>query len=229
MLKTKRDVAYEFIKDKITGGELRPGQRIVLGEIAGEIGISTLPVREALFQLQHEHMVSITPHVGAMVAIADVPTLIHIIEPLAVLEGYATRLARHAGDLDELLGSLAQINDDMSEQVRRRGWEGFSRANKAFHMAIYDRCDNEVLVESIHALWARLEGLLGLWSFHLIPDRTQGSIAEHGTIIELMRDPATDDTDLELFAREHKLKTGRSFQMEEAMSEDGRGVSMGGD
>lgn len=228
MVKTKRDVAYEFIKLQITSGRLRPGQRIVLGEIANEIGVSTLPVREALFQLQHEHMVSITPHVGAMVAIADVPTLINIIEPLALLEGYATRMARHAPDVDKLVEALIEINDDMAAQAHTRDWEAFSRANKSFHMAIYDRCPNEVLVETIHALWARLEGLLGLWSFHLIPARTKGSIAEHKTIIELVRDPATDDVDLELFAREHKLKTGRSFQMEEDEAEMHLGSTTGG-
>lgn len=210
-MRTKRDVAYEYIKSQILAGRLLPGQRIVLSQIASELDMSAVPVREALFQLSNEHLVAVTPHVGAMVAVANVDSLVRIIEPLAVLEGYATRLARSSASLASVLAELRHKNEEMRRHVAQEDWQGVSRSNKAFHFVLYEASGNDVLLSSIRGLWERLEAHLGLWSFHLIPQRAASSVGDHDTIIEMLEDPAADELELELFAREHKLETGRRF------------------
>jgi DNA-binding GntR family transcriptional regulator len=210
-VRTKRDLAYEYIKSEILAGRLLPGQRIVLNQIATELGMSAVPVREALFQLSNEHLVAFTPHVGAMVAIANIDSLVSIIEPLAVLEGYATRLARSSGSLEAVLNELRLRNDVMRRHVAEEDWQGVSRSNKAFHFVLYEASGNDVLLASIRGLWERIEAHLGLWSFHLIPQRAASSVGDHDTIVRMLADPATEDLEIELFAREHKLETGRRF------------------
>lgn len=210
-MRTKRDVAYEYIKSQILAGRLLPGQRIVLSQIASELDMSAVPVREALFQLSNDHLVAFTPHVGAMVAVANIDSLVRIIEPLAVLEGYATRLARRSASLETVLDEIRLRNDEMRRHVTEEDWQGVSRSNKAFHFVLYEASGNDVLLSSIRGLWERLEAHLGLWSFHLIPQRAASSVGDHDTIIRMLEAPGGDDLELELFAREHKLETGRRF------------------
>lgn len=210
-MRTKRDQAYEYIKSQILAGRLLPGQRIVVNQIATELDMSAVPVREALFQLSNDHLIAFTPHVGAMVAVANIESLVRIIEPLAVLEGYATRLVRRSESLATVLEELRTRNEEMRRHVTEESWQDVSRANKAFHFVLYESSGNDVLLSSIRGLWERLEAHLGLWSFHLIPERAASSVGDHNTIIRMLADPAADDLELELFAREHKLETGRRF------------------
>ena len=210
-MRTKRAKAYDYIKSEILAGRLLPGQRIVLSQVASALGISAVPVREALFQLDNEHLVAFTPHVGAMVAIANLDSLVGIIEPLAVLEGYATRLARRSESLASVIDELRLRNDEMRRHVADEDWQGVSRANKAFHFVLYEACGNDVLLGSIRGLWERLEAQLGLWSFHLIPGRAISSVGDHDAIMKMLLDPETEDLDIELAAREHKMETSRRF------------------
>lgn len=208
---TKRDQAYRHIKGEILEGRLLPGQRIVLSQVASTLGMSAVPVREALFQLSNEHLVAFTPHVGAIVAIVNLDTLVRLIEPLAVLEGYASRLARHSSYLESMLDDLRMQNDAMRRHLAEEDWVGVGRANKAFHFVLYEACGNDVLCSSIRDLWVRLDAHLGLWSFHLIPKRAQASVRDHEEIIAMLSDPGSDDLAIEIFAREHKLETARTF------------------
>ena len=60
--------AYEAIRDGIVGGELPVGGRLREEELAGTIGVSRTPVREALRRLDAEGLVEFSPHRGAQVA-----------------------------------------------------------------------------------------------------------------------------------------------------------------
>jgi DNA-binding GntR family transcriptional regulator len=220
MHKSKKDVAYDYIKMQIVSGGLRPGQRVILAAIAHEVGMSTLPVREALHQLAHEGVVTLTPHVGAVVMIADLPRIVEVLETLAVLEGYATAQAKGAGELDALTDELDRIVDAMEANRRERDWEAFAAANKRFHHAIYAASPNETVRDTIGRLWDRLDALLGASSFSFMPNRTEGSIHDHRTIVAMLRDPATAPEALETFARHHKLTTARSLLEQDRQRRD---------
>lgn len=222
MHKSKKDVAYDHIKMQIVAGALRPGQRVILAAVASEIGMSTLPVREALQQLAHEGVVSLTPHVGAVVMIADLPRLVEVIEALAVLEGYATAQAKDAPGLAALLNELDRINDAMQAHLRQRDWEAFAAANKRFHHAIYAASPNQTVLDTIERLWDRLDALLGASSFSFMPHRAEGSIHDHRTLVAMLRDRDTSLADIEAFARHHKLTSARSLlEQERERREDG--------
>lgn len=60
--------AYEAIRDGIVGGDLPVGGRLREEELAGSIGVSRTPVREALRRLDAEGLVEFSPHRGAQVA-----------------------------------------------------------------------------------------------------------------------------------------------------------------
>ena len=55
---TQAGHAYETLRNSILGGQLKPGEKLVLRRVAAEIGVSTIPVRDALLQLANERLVT---------------------------------------------------------------------------------------------------------------------------------------------------------------------------
>lgn len=205
MVQTKRELAYEHIKKKIMRGDFLPGQRIVTSQVAQEIGTSFIPVREALFKLQSENLVTITPHIGAVVALVTIEKVLRIIETLAVLEGYATRIARPTSD--GIQKKLDKLQAEMVDYVAKERWDRFSQCNRDFHFTIYEACGSPPLIGSIRSLWSQLDSVLSATSFYLMPERARSSAEDHLEIIRMLRDTDVEPLDVELFAREHKMQT----------------------
>jgi DNA-binding GntR family transcriptional regulator len=100
------------LRDAIVSGRYAPGERLRQEEIASEMGISRVPVREALRQLETEGLVTLAPHAGATVAQLDPHDLDEIyairiaLEPMLIAES-AARL--DADQIDHLRGLVAKI------------------------------------------------------------------------------------------------------------------------
>lgn len=206
-IETKQDYAYRALKELITEGRLLPGQRIVGSRIATELGVSAIPVREALVRLESERLVTIRPHIGAIVALVTRSMVRDTLEALAIAEGYATRLARPRASA--IVPTLREAQRRMATAHEQEDWEEFTASNRAFHFAIYDACDNTVLIETVRQLWAQLDSFLSNAAFNLMPDRAGVSIREHEHLIDLLSGRTADDLELELCAREHKLNALR--------------------
>lgn len=219
-MQTKQEYAYEAIKDGITTGELLPGQRIVVSRLAHEIGTSAIPVREALLRLEGEGLVTITPHVGAVVTLVTGQMIEMTLESLAVMEGYATRLA--ASQAASIIPELERHHVAMEEAAEQEKWDAFSRENRLFHFAVYAVVDNSVVTRTIGDLWSQLDSYLSASAFYLMPDRARGSIVEHARIIALLKDPEVNLDELEHVAREHKFNTANRLRPETNVDETQR-------
>ena len=66
--RTMQEIVYDAIRDAILSGHYLPGQRLVADELARELGVSRMPVREALQRLQVAGLIAITRHKGAVVS-----------------------------------------------------------------------------------------------------------------------------------------------------------------
>ena len=93
MTESKAQRAYRFIRTRIDDGRYVPGYRLVLGQIAGDLGVSVVPVREAIRLLEAEGLVTFERNVGAQVALLRETEYQHTMQTLALVEGYATSLA----------------------------------------------------------------------------------------------------------------------------------------
>jgi len=69
--KTKNVAVYEAIRKEIVDGRLKPGQKIIMSDLAKRFELSEIPVREALRRLESDDFVAFTPHVGAVVSKID--------------------------------------------------------------------------------------------------------------------------------------------------------------
>lgn len=205
---TKQELAYQTIRGRIVAGVCGPGYRIVIDELARELGCSAIPVREAVRRLEAEGLLEYTRHTGARVVSIDDQQYVDTLATLAVLEGYATVVAAERlteADLDQ----LRRLGDAMREAVGQGNMPRYSQLNRAYHEAIYRRCPNDYLLDQIRAAWARLDSMRHS-IFVLIPERARASLDDHDQITRLLADQA-DPAEIEAAVREHKLATARTF------------------
>jgi DNA-binding GntR family transcriptional regulator len=91
------DLVTEHVRRLIFGGDLRPGDRIPIDTIAEELGVSRLPVREALLGLARDGLVAMAPHQGAYVGSFDEDVVRDHFEIVGMVQGLAAaRLAARA-------------------------------------------------------------------------------------------------------------------------------------
>jgi DNA-binding GntR family transcriptional regulator len=122
---TVSDMVYEIIRDGILEGRFAPGERLRQDELASAIGVSRIPVRSALMQLEAEGMIIFHAYRGALVADVGADDMREIYEIRALVEPYALRKAMVAmtperlAELERMAHELNEIEDG-SEFLSRR-------------------------------------------------------------------------------------------------------------
>jgi len=206
---TKQQRVYETLRERILNGAYGPGFRLVIDATAAELGVSTVPVREAIRRLEAEGLVVYRPNVGAQVSPAEPGLFEEELSVLAVLEGYATALAAPLLEAADL-ARLRETTELMVSAMERMDPLAFGRCNHEFHAVFADRCPNQVLVEMLREIERRLDAIRRTVFTH-IPYRGAESVAEHRELIELVERGARGDR-IERAARAHKLRTVESFR-----------------
>ncbi|MFF3958065.1 GntR family transcriptional regulator [Streptomyces sp. NPDC001890] len=141
-----RERVYEALLELITTRALRPGQHLVESELAGHLGVSRQPVREALQRLNTEGWVDLRPAQGAFVHEPTEEEADQLLSVRTLLEAEAARLAAANADaagvaaLEELCakGEQAVAADDVDLAVA---------TNAAFHAKVMELAGNVVLAE----------------------------------------------------------------------------------
>jgi DNA-binding GntR family transcriptional regulator len=202
--RNKHEQAYSIIRERIFNGTYVPGYRLVIDALARELGISPVPIREAIRRLEAEGWVEYRANSGAQVAAVDASKYEEDMSVLALLEGYATALASSHLDTTDVK-HLRELNASMYTALQSADIPAFSRLNKAFHFYIYNHCQNSYLVELLRGTWDRLE-VRGHTDFNYIPQRSWTSAEEHIQLLDMIERHAPPD-EIEQMIREHKLRT----------------------
>jgi DNA-binding GntR family transcriptional regulator len=130
------DVA-DTLRDMILAGELHPEQRITQEELAGGLGVSTMPVREALLRLSHEGMVEASPNRSFRVVRHTREDIRDIYWIHATLSGeLAARACARQAEVPGLVERLHQHHRELTEGIAGGDTERMERANWAFHREI---------------------------------------------------------------------------------------------
>lgn len=145
--KTKTEVVHERIREEIIAGKIKPGQRLVISDLAKDFGHSEIPVREAIRQLESEGMVQVTPHVGAVVREINEKEFLEIYIIRIELEVLATRLAvPHIGE--KALSKLNSLIQKAEIAIDEGKHDKLGTLNKHFHLSIY-QTDLQVAREEV--------------------------------------------------------------------------------
>jgi len=182
----KSAYAYEQIRERIADGRLEPGTRLRLRELGEELGLSEMPVREALRMLQRDGMVEIQDHRGATVTEIPLDVVLEHVSTRMWLEALAVELSAPELAPDDLARADAAF---ARLEVAASAGDGaaFSAANRDFHVAL-EAAGGGGLVELIQSLWdrtwlARRQQTL----FGRAPQRMAEAQREHADLLAAMR------------------------------------------
>ncbi|HEX7010125.1 MAG TPA: GntR family transcriptional regulator [Phycisphaeraceae bacterium] len=114
---TRKQRAYEYLREMLACGKLKPGMRISDVALTKKLGLSRTPIREAFLQLESEGFLEQIPRQGTFVKTYDRHELQCIFELRQALEAYAAgRAAEHMDDRE--IGQLEQLCDELHHIVR---------------------------------------------------------------------------------------------------------------
>jgi DNA-binding GntR family transcriptional regulator len=204
---SKVDLAYQEIRRQIVDGQLSPGERLLIQNLAQQLGTSAGPVRESFRRLEAEGLVVIQPHVGAMVAPLDLEDMWHSVLMLSVLGGLAARLAADPveGLPESELLQLERLVANMDACVVNDRLDEMHMLNNEFHGIIYAAPK----ARRLSAVIANLFQTVGIVShvFENMENYAATSNAEHKAILGALR--AHDAATAEAHMRAHIEEAGR--------------------
>ncbi|MCE0534075.1 GntR family transcriptional regulator [Kineosporia rhizophila] len=163
-----REATYDELRSRIVNLVYAPGQRLFERDLAAELEVSRIPLREALQLLANDGLVVLVPRQGALVApftAADVRDLFDVRESLEVL---AARLAAHRVG-EEGLAELREQIDRARGALAAQDHPAIAAANSQFHRVLVRIADNPLLTSMMRPLEARTQ-----WLFHLTRQRDLG-------------------------------------------------------
>jgi GntR family transcriptional regulator, rspAB operon transcriptional repressor len=191
---------YASLRQAIVRGDLEPGRQLSENELAGELGVSRTPVREALGRLRDDRLVEIVPQLGTFVskispqAVGDAQFVREALECAAV-----RRAAERAGDDD-----IARVAENLDAQERAQAagdLDSFYLLDDSFHRALCDLSDHPTVWAVSERAKSHLNRVRRL-SLDA-PDYLPEMISEHRSVLAAL---AEHDPDLAETTLRHHLR-----------------------
>jgi DNA-binding GntR family transcriptional regulator len=169
--------AYAQLADLLISGRLAPGAKLSLRTAAEVLGVSIMPVREAVSRLVADNALEVAANRAVRVPVMSSAQFRDLTKVRIAIEGYAAaEAARHRSDIN--LASIASAEAAMRAESKLKKPD-LARAvefNKTFHFAVYDAAQSQVLVSIIRALWLKAGPVINL-DLRGYPDRLAKSEA----------------------------------------------------
>ena len=183
-----RTLVHQVIDALVAGaseGLILPGDRIVETELAAQLGVSRVPVREALRVLESQGVVVNEPYKGIRLTPVTPERIDQLIEVRVALEttAAASAIRRDKNDAPRL-AELAQIVDQMEAMAARNDVFGFATADTSFHRVFCGFAGNSVLSDMWEMLARQMTIIFGLSA---LGKPMADIVQEHRVLIEVFR------------------------------------------
>ncbi len=143
--------ALQQLRTKVISGNLMPGEQIRQEEMANELGVSRVPLREALNVLADQGFLNHRPHSGYFVAKRAPDELAQILRMLQLLENEL--LASLEWPDENSLRRLKDLNQQMRSVAQAPDWTPLVRLNGEFHFEIYARSRDQLILAELKRIW----------------------------------------------------------------------------
>jgi DNA-binding GntR family transcriptional regulator len=183
---------------------LKPGERLVEGRLADELGVSRNPVREAIRALASEGLIEVTARRGAAVATMTEQEARETVEVRALLEGHNARLAARRQD-KQIIKRIEAVLSKGTAAVTARRFEQLFDLNQQFHRELAAAGQNAVLGDIMQRLRERTAMLFSPMN----PARQARNWDEHAAILRAIIEG--DERAAATLASEHVMRAGMDF------------------
>lgn len=183
---TKTDYAYGELRRRILDGELNPGERLLLRPLADELGISVMPVRDAIRLLERDGLVTTESHRGATVTTISRDEIIDTIGIRMWLEILAIREATPLHTAETLATAERALVEAERSAATGEGL-AYTHANRAVHEALEAPAPAAVR-QLIEDLWDRLwQARRRMSLFVLAAHRIGDAESDHRELFDAVR------------------------------------------
>ncbi len=176
---TLGDRTYAQLSELLVSGRLAPGDKLSLRGAAEALGVSMMPVREAVSRLVADGALEVAPNRAVRVPIMTTEQFRDLARVRIEIEGYATEQAALLRD-EEDLAAIGRCEEAfrLESHAAKPDAPLSVELNKNLHFAIYGAARSPILVEIIRGLWLKVGPILNL-DLRANPDRlTSGGARE---------------------------------------------------
>lgn len=168
------------LRRRILHGELLPGQRLKIDELAAMCAVSHMPIRQALGELEGEGVLEVLPHRGAVIRGVDARFVRNLYDVRQAIEGLLVERCAERIDKDGVSHLTLAIAE--YEATPQSDTAGLLRANRKFHDTINEVADNPLAVRMLADGRLLIEALRLRFGYG--PRRIDEVIAQHAAIFQ---------------------------------------------
>jgi DNA-binding GntR family transcriptional regulator len=178
------------IRMLISSNQLSPGEQLRQEEMAQRLGVSRVPVREALRLLTEQGLLVHHSNRGYFVARRAPLELVQIVRMLDLFEN--DLMSNIEWPDDELLAELESMNAEMRECAEAEDWTPLLAINRSFHFKIFALSPWKLMLREVQRLWTLADPLIAskLW----LQEARRRTVDEHDEIIDALRRRDRDDS-----------------------------------
>jgi DNA-binding GntR family transcriptional regulator len=173
----------------ILSGDYEPGDWLRQQRLAGDLGVSQMPVREALKKLALEGLVEYIPYKGARVLPISLEDVEDLYAQRIFLETRAARMAAARITPSEL-AELRHTHEQMAASQAAEQLAQYRQLNRRLHELVYTASRRQYLIRTLNQLWAAYPTML--WgnfvqtAVNPLPDRDATDQQEHAAVIDAL-------------------------------------------
>jgi DNA-binding GntR family transcriptional regulator len=198
--RSKNEAVHDLLRQSIINSVFEPGQRLVIDDLAAQMGVSPIPIRESLRQLEADGFVKIEPYLGATVTGLDAGSVSEIFALLDALEVISGRLAcskMNESDLTTLAEIILKMEPFLDDP------DQWTQKNKDIHAFICDRAGTALVKKMMQKALDHWDRLRRYYLKDVFAHRIRSAQTEHVRILEAFRtrDPDTVEQIIHLHNR----------------------------
>jgi DNA-binding GntR family transcriptional regulator len=183
---TATNRAYAFTKDRVLDSTFPGGDFITEGEVAGALGMSRTPVREAFLRLESEGLLRLYPKRGALVVPVSVGEVEAVMETRVLVERFALDKVLADGPAEIIARGMDEAIARQEERAAAGDADGFVAFDREFHTRFVTAAGNPIVTGLYDSLRDRQQRMI-MTSLLVSAERSQSILVEHRALTEAIR------------------------------------------
>jgi DNA-binding GntR family transcriptional regulator len=194
IFKSKQEFVYQVLHNSIMNCQLLPGEKLIIQEIADQLSVSAIPVREALRLLASEDLVEYNAHTGAIVSRISEDSITETFTIKEALETASVRVAAlkvTESDLLELTSHLKRMDTFIKEEK----FKEWALKNSEFHMKITAISGMPLLKEMLNRVLNKWDRIRKYFFSEVVVYRDNQSQSEHWALLQALEKGDIDEAE----------------------------------